>query len=100
MGKILLTHTSDVFPEQAHEGVVRHKAACKVRMSMGRAANRSNESHGLDRCRRGKLVEKVGSKEKSPPRNTTTFGTGIDLSAGQFHLSEVAGLEIPCGREE
>jgi hypothetical protein len=79
-GEILPTHTSDALPERAHEGVVRHKVACKVHMSMGIAAYRRNESHGLDHCR-GQLVEKAGSKEKSPPGNTTTFGTGIDLSA-------------------
>jgi hypothetical protein len=49
--KTRLTHTSDAFPEKAHEGVVRHKAACKVRTSMGRAWYRRNASHGLDHCR-------------------------------------------------
>ena len=80
IGKMLLTHTNDGFPEQAHEGVVCHKAACKVRMSMGRAVYHRNESHGLDHCRI-QLVEKAGSKGKSPLGNTTTFRTGIDLSS-------------------
>jgi hypothetical protein len=81
MGKILLTHTDDRFPERVHEGVVYYKAACKVNMSKGKAANRRNGFHGLDHCRRSQLIEKVGDKEKSPPGNTTTFGTGITISA-------------------
>jgi hypothetical protein len=65
MGKILLTHTSDAFPERAHEGVVRHKAAGKVRMSMGRAVYRRNGSHELDHCRRSQFIEKVGIRRNA-----------------------------------